>query len=909
MSKRQALTIFSVLTALEKDLRWLCLTALSMNSFPLNNDERRDAERRYLSHKGVSAAKLPWSDLVDYLDLSQTLDLLDRHRVTICRGLGASENDLKLLVKRIRPLASIRNTVCHARPLENGDLALTLETSRDLTITSALIELSSLSQALRQLDADSFDPASVVIPSFWQTDGKAIENNLPRPEYLSTGFIGRQADRNALLKHIAGAHNVINITGEGGVGKTALVLNCLYDLIERAPPFDVVVWTTLKTTRLTTAGMKTVLGAMTTDIELLSCFSHQFGSNLNDPTREDLIQSVHQILAEFRVLLVIDNLETIDVDALRPLFVDLPTGSKILLTSRVAMGEFELRYKLQPMDDRDAVQLLRATGRLLNQGSLLSHSDDKLRTICSRLFFNPLAIRWFVQSYSEGITTPALLDRQRNFQEVLKFCFQSIYDSLSEEYKNYLRTLVALGPLSEVQLALLSNVDDIDHIREALGFLYSSNLLLRSKDEWVGTSAELWGITEFAKNFLLAYDRQITSTRPKLQRRFQDLIRARDENRQFASLNPFREFAIDTRSSSEAAVVQNLHDAIKASRRNNHSNALRIIERTKALAPDFFEVWRVSARVKQRANDAFGAQEDFREALTLAGGQSEPLLVYYAQYLRSQGETDRAITILTERVAAPDPTPQLIGELAHTLAVNGSYRDALIHFANARKGISSLSAGERVFLLTRYADCLRLAAENELGRNLPDEATRHMIIAFEVIEQACESGTWDQKILFVGQSCVETSCKVMASRCSRTTWKTFEGYLRKLSGFFDLLGHRHDQVDRLRAKCAEIGQRPDFLQLLPMPGPGLKRGSVFGVIERVAEQQGFAFARGDDGLEYVVHSSEIPESMEWTEFCALRQPRVRFMVKAPLRQGGGLRACAVEVFRPASDNASEEELR
>jgi len=84
-------TIFKLLMSLEQDLRWLCLVGLPKSSLPLTVEERGHAEQRYLRDKGVSAAKLPWGDLIEYLDLSQTLNLIDRHRDTLVRGAGASE--------------------------------------------------------------------------------------------------------------------------------------------------------------------------------------------------------------------------------------------------------------------------------------------------------------------------------------------------------------------------------------------------------------------------------------------------------------------------------------------------------------------------------------------------------------------------------------------------------------------------------------------------------------------------------------------------------------------------------------------------------------------------------------------------------------------------------------------------
>ncbi len=127
-----------------------------------------------------------------------------------------------------------------------------------------------------------------------------------------------------------------------------------------------------------------------------------------------------------RVLLVIDNFETIDRDALRPFFLELPETSKVLITSRYGLGEFENRYALAEMDRIDAVRLLRSLAQLLNAEDLQRRADKQLVEICEALFYNPLAIRWFVQSYSQGRTIGELLERRRSLSEVLNFCFHTV---------------------------------------------------------------------------------------------------------------------------------------------------------------------------------------------------------------------------------------------------------------------------------------------------------------------------------------------------------------------------------------------------------------------------------------------------------------------------------------------------
>jgi len=81
------------------------------------------------------------------------------------------------------------------------------------------------------------DPSWEPIVALRESDALTL-NNLPLPEYDETGLVGRSkevADVFQLIKR--GRESVITITGEGGIGKTALALEVAYNLvmIRRSP--------------------------------------------------------------------------------------------------------------------------------------------------------------------------------------------------------------------------------------------------------------------------------------------------------------------------------------------------------------------------------------------------------------------------------------------------------------------------------------------------------------------------------------------------------------------------------------------------------------------------------------------------------------------------------------------------
>jgi LuxR family transcriptional regulator, glucitol operon activator len=59
----------------------------------------------------------------------------------------------------------------------------------------------------------------------------AVLNNLPRVHYDDTGFMPRPRLEAELKKKILGRHPVVTVLGDGGNGKTALMLQIAYHLV------------------------------------------------------------------------------------------------------------------------------------------------------------------------------------------------------------------------------------------------------------------------------------------------------------------------------------------------------------------------------------------------------------------------------------------------------------------------------------------------------------------------------------------------------------------------------------------------------------------------------------------------------------------------------------------------------
>jgi Tfp pilus assembly protein PilF len=596
---------------------------------------------------------------------------------------------------------------------------------------------------------------------------------------------------------------------------------------------------------------------------------------------------------------VIDNLETIDRDALRPLFVNIPRQSKIVITSRIGIGEIEVRYQVKPMSQNDSVNLLRKTAQLMNVNSLGQRPDKELTEICQKLFFSPLAIRWFVQSYAGGRSIQDL-ENSRTLDDLLSFCFQNLYDTLTNEQRKYLRTLVAIGkPLSEVQIALLSDEDDIEKIRSDLRYLSSSNLLRRLRDDWAKSQSELWSTTEFAQKFILTNDRNNLGDRMKLRSSYRKLIQARDNSKAEAATNLFNNRVIHARSTDESMVVNTLKEASAYSRSNNYEQALKLVDKARMLLPDFYEVWRVSAQIKEKQGDLYGARDDFDKAVMLADRNSEPLLVQYAQFLEKQDEFDHGIELLEDAASRPGAAPQLVAKLAWLKTRNREIPSALKLFENSHKKIEAFGGNERTLFLTQYIETLKGAADDSLNRQLPDDAFKYITHAFDILYQACTELLLDAQLIRVGQECFNRICTTLGLRCSISMWEQLEPRLSGLREHFNLVGQGNRYLYSLENNCPDIYNREDFQRIISRQTLNQSEEfTLLGTVRQIFYDRGYGFIMGNDGREYFLHVKNM-NSIDWRDLCDADEPRVQFVAGPESGDGKLPDALKISLAKPS----------
>ena len=672
------LTIYALLSAVEEDLRETIVEFLDLDPMKLLGEElHHSAQRRYEDEHGPLVEPLNLPEILPYTDFGDLVEILNRYRSQLPQHVG---NHLKSLNPQIQKLLPVRKRVAHVRPFRYDDLAR-VSAFTDQVSAEEPAHWHSVTETVARLGQDPAFVFDLPQPRYEEPPDSAF-HNLPLPEFDDTGFLGRDAEVRDVLALCKGAWPVVSLVGEGGLGKTALALRCAYDLLDdQSSPFDAIIWSTSKTTRLDPTQIRNIDGAIRDSMGLFEHVASELGSTDNS---ERIIDEIVSYLETFKILLILDNLETVIDDRIRRFLGRLPTGSKVLITSRIGVGEFEYRVDVQPLPNIEATRLLRAVAKVSGVVALSTMPEQTLGELCTRMQNNPLFIKWFVAAVQAGTSPEQALAQPDLF---LDFCMSNVYEHLSPASRELLKALLASPRNLSLPELIYFNQDDAHETHGAVQELLTTNMLAMSTDAQ-RTVETHYRLTDLARLYLTKHhpltadeDRIIERARKRLQ----------DDERKISheiSGDPFEPRTIAIRTKSDLLVVRPLLDALRYADANDFSAALSKVEQAKTIAPDYFECFRIEGQVHAAARNVAVADTAFRTALELSG-DSAALDYFYAQFLRTgRRDLDAALDHVSQALTKAPDAPRILLE-----AVRCNLET--LTFSTARESLTDLLFGER----------------------------------------------------------------------------------------------------------------------------------------------------------------------------------------------------------------------
>lgn len=433
------------------------------------------------------------SHIADPIDLLNESDLPDLGEILTFRGAYGRfiEPGLSLsqgaFTDHLASIYRLRCKIAHVKGVFSGlDLHALLEHIRGL----CPIMGSEGTDLVEFLDLLVQAPAEYVVrtpPLFGVADTRSYGclNNLPQPDFdLEGGFIGRREDIAQVRRLLASdLYRVVTIAGAGGVGKTALALRLAQNFAhEPRPGFDAIVWTTAKTERLSVTGIEPIQPSLTDYESLLRAIMDVLGFDTGDDLQE-LHRMAVELLQGFRILLVVDNLETVSDERVFDFIKECPTTSRVLITSRLGLGEVERRHTLKELSSQEAVALFRTVAHRKNLDRLAALPDDAIGRLTDSVARYPLGIKWSIAQVALGRDiNQAFAEVRAKKSDVARFCFEHVYNLLSPDSRKLLMTMSSWGrPMARGVLSHVSGVD-AEHLDDALRELVLASLVMQDQE-------------------------------------------------------------------------------------------------------------------------------------------------------------------------------------------------------------------------------------------------------------------------------------------------------------------------------------------------------------------------------------------------------------------------------------------
>lgn len=347
-----------------------------------------DIPREIIEHSNKSDSPDAFLAILQGIDIQSYIQICNSNLTKLGIGLETK----KFLNGELSKIIPIRNNVMHPRPLGALDFYLVKGVFDQIDQIVNSLSWNNV-ETIRRKIVEA--PESLRLPPSGNRKSDSIIENIPiSVDFEDTNFVGRKEEIGAIKEKLNKNNvHILSIIGDGGIGKTAIAIKVLYDLLDDPKcRFNLILWASLKTSELNNYEFKEINNALKSTADIYSALSKFVGNDNIYNTEEYLIS----LAKEFNMLLVLDNLETINTEEIKDFLDRFTEYGKVLITSRIGLGEMEHRYKLGGMSEKDVLEYMNILLELYGFESLLTEKQKKDIAII-QLHSNPLAIKWFVR--------------------------------------------------------------------------------------------------------------------------------------------------------------------------------------------------------------------------------------------------------------------------------------------------------------------------------------------------------------------------------------------------------------------------------------------------------------------------------------------------------------------------------
>ncbi len=687
---------YTVIARIEKILRDKCVEKLGIITDEL------DA----IVPKGVLiAARKRESEIADFEILVENIDFIHIKEILLYKDNYSYVMDITKLSKSVfeelmQSLYELRIKIAHIRSyFTNTDLNNLIDETKRINhgMTEPDAGLDEFIENI--LEAPQELVTKVPIEFYEDEYTTKIINNLPIADYeYEGGFVGRADDEEKIIKMLkSNMHRVITIAGAGGVGKSALTLKIVNDIIrDNIIEYDFIVWVSAKENKLSYLGIEDLEPTLKNYDELLDTILNVVGFDAesygeDDDKKERDINDLFD--ACNRVLLIIDNLETITDERIINFILDSHPNVNFIITSRRGLGQVERRYDLKELKEKDAIHLFRIICKEKGLQELQIADESLIRSYVKKVYCYPLAIKWVLGQAALGKDIMCVIDGiNEQSSDISKFCFEQVFSELSLEAKSILYALcLDNDAVPKGVLKYISNLDDISFEDCIHDLLIVSLILPEQKvNKQNGVINSYYSLLPLTRGYVKVeldknkdiksqlQDRMVTvettleeAERAKVQYRFSlSNFGATTEEEKIASMlaqTAYQKYqagsyldAVDTFKKAVdiaprfASIYRNW--AIIESMESHWAEADALMEKASKLNKDDTQIWLVWGNIKRKSDKIKEAYNYYEKAYKLSP-KDNVVLNSYAQAISRLGNYQRADQLYKEALELVEGIP------------------------------------------------------------------------------------------------------------------------------------------------------------------------------------------------------------------------------------------------------------
>ena len=659
-----------------------------------------DIPQEVVDHSNKSDSQDPFLSILQGIDIQSYIQICNANIAKL--GIGMEEK--KFLNGELSKIIPIRNNVMHPRPLGALDFYL---------VKGAFDQIDQIVHSLTWKNVEIIrikikeSPESLRLPpSSVKKSDNIIENIPVTVDFEDTNFVGRKEEIGAIKEKLNKNNvHILSIIGDGGIGKTAIAIKVLYDMLDDPKcKFNLILWTSLKTNELNNYEFKEIKNALVSTADMYTALSRFVGNDNISDTEEYLIS----LAKDFNMLLVLDNLETINTEEIKDFLDRFTEYGKVLITSRIGLGEMEHRFKLGGMSENDVLEYMNILLELYGFESLLTENQKKDIAI-SQLHSNPLAIKWFVRCLYNGDDVERIL---QNKTELATFCMSNVFDKLSETARNILEVLtIAKRDITVAELIFYmdKSVDNYKDISFAINELAKCNFI----DDSMFRTKERLSVTVFAKEYLTIAQFAEESTVELFKHK--DILLQTFSQKQLQAIveKPYamRSFYISNDRKDELVVAYWLYEAVEAFEKKDEPTANVKLELAKRILPGYFECYKVAAYLCGETSIEKGKEEYIIAENCCEIQHKERMYICYAAFLLRTNDYKGSLEKLQLAATFSQKTNYyILFEQAKLYACMNRFSEAYEVLNAVDK--SEISKKDLNIFCTRMADVKRRESEN-----------------------------------------------------------------------------------------------------------------------------------------------------------------------------------------------------